>query len=607
MTLSCFSNTTARITCDPQPRYINVHNGMLDWASGEMLGHSPDYRSTVQLPVEYHPEAICGAFEKWLAEVLPPDCYESTCDSEGFIWEVIGYTMYSGNPLHAAVLLYGKGRNGKGTLIRVLKALLGERNCSAVGLHELTENRFRTATLYGKLANLAGDLDSRWIANTAAFKAITGGDLVQAEHKFGHPFEFTPWAFPFYSANKAFGSADSSEGWVSRWTVVPFPNTFDDDPDRGLDAVLAAPDELRGVMARGVRALPALMARGRFLQPESVIAAKTAFIEASDAVRSWVGEYCTLDFDAWTAARQVVLHLPARGPARTVRRHSAHGSSTTASSRLAGSSQRSAWVPGIRGHPAFEGGAVAGRWQCLGEEGAGSLIPAATHREKVRRPPPLCPPLLARHHEHEHRLPARCNERTHRVRGSAHDAGAGRAAENCRTLLRAELDEGHQELDRGRRVRPFARAAAALRGTQCRRTGVSRQRPGHPAPTPHAGGKTRSSSCSPSSVSGWGRPGDRYPGPRRRRAGGSRTPTPVYLAEWNQTQARAEPWSEPQFNHVERQPNPRIYELPSSESRGVPMCSAASKLRCSASPIYRAEVAGFRRNNHRPTVRHLLP
>jgi putative DNA primase/helicase len=33
---------------------------------------------------------------------------------------------------------------------------------------------------------------------------------------------------------------------------------------------------------------------------ESVIAAKTAFIEASDAVRSWVGEYCTLDFDAWT-------------------------------------------------------------------------------------------------------------------------------------------------------------------------------------------------------------------------------------------------------------------------------------------------------------------
>jgi phage/plasmid-associated DNA primase len=49
-----------------------------------------------------------------------------------------------------------------------------------------------------------------------------------------------------------------------------------------------------------VRALPALMARGRFLEPDSVIAAKTAFIEASDSVRSWVGEHCTLDLDAWT-------------------------------------------------------------------------------------------------------------------------------------------------------------------------------------------------------------------------------------------------------------------------------------------------------------------
>lgn len=306
------SPDTARITCDPQSRYINVPNGMLDWAKASLLEHSPDYRSTVQLPVPYDPEATCGAFEKWLAEVLPPDCYESTGDSEGFIWEVIGYTMHSGNPLHAAVLLYGKGRNGKGTLIRVLNALLGERNCSAVGLHELTENRFRTATLYGKLANLAGDLDSRWIANTAAFKAITGGDLVQAEHKFGHPFEFTPWAFPFYSANKAFGSADSSEGWVSRWTVVPFPNTFDGDPDRGLDAVLRSPEELRGVMARGVRALPALMARGRFLQPESVLAAKMAFIEASDAVRSWVGENCILDFDAWTPRTSLYSAYQAR-------------------------------------------------------------------------------------------------------------------------------------------------------------------------------------------------------------------------------------------------------------------------------------------------------
>lgn len=294
-----FSEDAARITCAPLSQYINVPNGMVDWETGELHAHSADYRSTIQLPVEYDPDATCPKVERFLEEILPPDCIE-------FIWEVIGYTMYSGNPLHAAVLLYGKGRNGKGTLIRLLKALIGERNCSAVGLHELTENRFRTATLYGKLANLAGDLDSRWIANTAAFKAITGGDLIQAEYKYGATFDFTPWALPVYSANKAFGSADSSEGWVSRWTVVPFPNTFAGKEHRDLDAELHTAAELRGVMARGIRALPMLLKRGQFLEPDSVKDAKAAFVSASDTVRGWINEQCTLDPKGWES--RVDLH-----------------------------------------------------------------------------------------------------------------------------------------------------------------------------------------------------------------------------------------------------------------------------------------------------------
>lgn len=199
-------------------------------------------------------------------------------------------------------MLHGKGRNGKGALIRVLLNLLGERNCAAVGLQDLTENRFRPSTLYGKLANLAGDLDSRWIENTAAFKAITGGDSIQGERKFGHPFEFTPWALPVYSANKPFGSADSSQGWSDRWIVIPFPRYFDeDDRDIHLDDKLATDAELQGIMARGVRALPHLMNRGHLLIPRSVASAKKQFILASDTVRSWIDECCVMDPDASTA------------------------------------------------------------------------------------------------------------------------------------------------------------------------------------------------------------------------------------------------------------------------------------------------------------------
>ncbi len=155
------------------------------------------------------------------------------------------------------------------------------------------------------LANLAGDLDSKWLDNTAMFKSITGNDTVQAENKYGAPFDFMPWALPFYSINKAFGSADSSEGWVARWVVVPFPTSFLGREDRTLDAKLQADAELRGILRRGIEALPALMARGRFAEPTSLQEAKTAFVVASDAIRAWLDEGCELDVNAWTSRREL--------------------------------------------------------------------------------------------------------------------------------------------------------------------------------------------------------------------------------------------------------------------------------------------------------------
>jgi P4 family phage/plasmid primase-like protien len=372
-----------QISGDPVPRYINVRNGMIDWAAGTLVPHSPDHRSTVQLPVDYNPDAQCPQFEEFIAQVLPPDCYQSTEDSPGFIWEVLGYALYSGNPLHIAILLYGKGRNGKGTLIRILKRLLGDRNCATVGLHELAENRFRTATLFGKLANLAGDLDSRWLNNTATFKAITGGDSIQGEHKYGAVFDFQPWALPFYSANKAFGAADSSEGWVARWVVIPFPTSFIGREDRTLDTRLQSENELAGILRRAVEALPVLMARGRLPEPESVREAKRAFVAASDAVRSWLDEYCTVDPHAWTARTALYSAYRAHADEAGAKRLSAR----EFYSRI--EQINGVWPATRRGERGFTGIALNGVQRV--QEVQVDIPPPATRGKKGDKPAPSAP------------------------------------------------------------------------------------------------------------------------------------------------------------------------------------------------------------------------
>jgi P4 family phage/plasmid primase-like protien len=275
------------IECEPFPELVNFTNGLLRWRDGELDPHTPTLPITVQLDIDYDPAAQCPAFEQFLSEVVPPDVVPT-------VWELIGYLMYAGNPLHKAVMLTGSGRNGKGTFLRVLKALLGARNITSVSLHDLVNTRFTTASLFGKLANIAGDIDASYMENTATFKAITGGDTISAEHKGRDRFDFTPWAVPMFSANKIPPSADTSVGYLGRWLVVPFPYSFIGREDRRLDDRLHTPAELQGIAAKGIAHLAPLLARGNFAETTSGREAQDEFYRRVDQVRTWLSDCCEI-------------------------------------------------------------------------------------------------------------------------------------------------------------------------------------------------------------------------------------------------------------------------------------------------------------------------
>lgn len=269
----------AKITSEPDAEWINVRNGMVYWATGLMKDHSPSFYSTVQLPVEWNEAAACPRFDKFLEGIMPEDAID-------YLWEIIGYLVYSGNPLQKAILFHGNGSNGKGTLIRVLESLLGKHNTSSVTLQDITEGKFEVASLFGKIANLAGDIDPSYMKSTAKFKAITGEDQVSAQRKFQSPFDFKVWATPLFSANEFWKSADTSTGYKRRWLLVPFPNTFTITP--GLSESFSA--ELPGILVHAVTSLRTLMARGDFAPPPSAVEEKERFDLASDQVSAWLKE-----------------------------------------------------------------------------------------------------------------------------------------------------------------------------------------------------------------------------------------------------------------------------------------------------------------------------
>ena len=286
------------IRCDPWPDLVNFRNGLLRWREGDRLEpHDPDVLSTVQLAVNWNPAATCPAFDPFLAGVLASGDVPR-------IWEAIGYLLMSGNPLHKVFLFYGRGNNGKGVLLRVLIALVGQDSVSSVSLHSLADERFTRISLLGKLANICGDIDATFIERTGLLKQLTGEDLITAEHKFRKPAQFTNWAVPLFSANDMPSSSDTSWGWLRRWEVFSFPYVFAGH-DPALEPALRRESELEGIAAKGIAALRDLMGRTppAFSRTAAGDAAKAEFASYQDPLHGWISEGCLAAPGVWTDRR----------------------------------------------------------------------------------------------------------------------------------------------------------------------------------------------------------------------------------------------------------------------------------------------------------------
>ncbi len=276
----------------PPEEFINCTNGLLEWRTAVLHPHSPNVLTTNQITVAWKPEAVAPRFESFLREVLPDDAVD-------LVEELVGYALYAGNPFRKAVMLLGPGGNGKSVLLRLITALLAKENVATVPLQALGEDRFSAADLFGKLANICGDLDARAIERTDLFKQITGGDPIRAQHKFRDAFSFVSFALPLFSANEAPRTQDQTDAWFDRWIIVPMLRRFEGTPeeDTGLSDKLAA--EVEGVLVRAVAGLRRLMARGRFVFPPSVERAREGYRQTLDTVRAFVTEQCHFDPDGW--------------------------------------------------------------------------------------------------------------------------------------------------------------------------------------------------------------------------------------------------------------------------------------------------------------------
>lgn len=271
------------------PYLVNVRNGLLDIRNMSFKEHTPSYLSTVQLNVEYNPQVDCPQFKKFLNEVLD-------CKLIPLVQEIVGYLLTTNTASQKAFVFWGPARTGKSTLLWVVEyLLLGKKNVSNIPWQEIGD-KFKTAELLGKLANVFSDLPSKSIDDTGIFKVVTGEDYLMAEKKNKNPFKFKPFARLVFSCNELPRNyVDRTEGFYRRLIIVPFNRQIEKNKiDKALKYKFQR--EKEGILNWALEGLKRLYENNfEFSENELTDGVKKEYKRENNNVISFVEECCELD------------------------------------------------------------------------------------------------------------------------------------------------------------------------------------------------------------------------------------------------------------------------------------------------------------------------
>jgi len=216
-------------------------NGLLNLKTKEIKELRPDDFIRTASPVAYEANADDELWEKTVAEAMGEDEIQERRERKKtrFLQKCLGYGLCKDPIEHKMIVLYGKGRNGKGLIAESLQAVLGKLSTTVKNdlfLESKSQKPAGSATpelekLYGKMLCFTSELpeNRRWDASE--LKHLTGGDTITTRA----PFQINYWDF---SPTHLFvlltnwlphGNADDFALW-KRLLVFPFRFSYVDSP-----------------------------------------------------------------------------------------------------------------------------------------------------------------------------------------------------------------------------------------------------------------------------------------------------------------------------------------------------------------------------------------
>lgn len=276
----------------PARSLVSCANGILDLTTKSLSRHSPNYFCKSALPFAFDPKAESP--HTWTAFLS--NLFSHDASALRTLQELFGYLLSDDTSQQKLFLILGPPRSGKGTIGRVLTALLGQSNVVSPTLSSFSEN-FGLQALIGKKlatindARLGSRVDQQIIAERLL--SISGEDTQTIDRKYRGAWTGRLPTRILLLSNELPAISDPSGAFLSRFIVVQLRQSYLGREDPDLTKKLLG--ELPGVLNWAVEGWERLTARGHFEQPNSSVEALEDLEAASSPIRAFVRERCCLD------------------------------------------------------------------------------------------------------------------------------------------------------------------------------------------------------------------------------------------------------------------------------------------------------------------------
>jgi putative DNA primase/helicase len=287
---------------DADPGILPLHDGRVaDLRTGSTRPMGREDCQTRRIPVR-PADVPTPRWNRFLREI--------TCGDDelaAYIKRLMALCI-TGLALHLLVILHGRGRNGKGVLLRLMEKMLGGEQFAVCLRPEDVEyrggsedrNKRLMGRLRGKRLAYTGETVSGHLDWTL-LKTLTGGDTLAGAELYKNTEGFQPSHTLILTTNDR-PKLPPTVAFKERLRFVPFLGDFSRSKDFTLEDDLA--QEMPGILLHLIKAAPAVFANGD-QPPAAVREATDDIMDENDVGRPFIEQCLVEDADAVTSTPEM--------------------------------------------------------------------------------------------------------------------------------------------------------------------------------------------------------------------------------------------------------------------------------------------------------------